>query len=308
MTFLFLSLAEREPAFRKVFSRALPDLEFSSDPSRIDPTSVQFVIGWTFPHDLGTRYPNLEIVFSTSAGIDQHAAIALPPRTKLVRMVESGLTSLIQAYVAMAVLALHRDLPAYLEQQRQAAWSKRPVVWADERRVGFLGLGELGLASMAALRPFGFQFSGWSRTPKALAGVTCHHGTEGLNLMLGETDILVCLLPLTAETQGILNRTLFAKLPKGAGLVQVGRGGHLDQEALIHALDSGQLSAAFIDVSEPEPLPSDHPMWRHPKIVMTPHIAGYTRPETAAMAVAENILRLRAGLDLIGLVDLRRGY
>src|SRR5690606_6031135 len=130
--------------------------------------------------------------------------------------------------------------------------------WADQRRVSVLGLGELGQASLQALKPFGFRLAGWSRSPKEIEGIRSYHGPEGLMAMLAKTDILICLLPLTAETRHILNADLFAQLPQGASLVQVGRGGHLDQEALLTSLDAGHLEAAFIDVTDPEPLPSDH--------------------------------------------------
>ncbi|WP_134500602.1 2-hydroxyacid dehydrogenase [Microvirga pakistanensis] len=308
MAFLILSYPKRVEAFRKIFACNLPDLPFVSDADEVDPAQVRYLMTWDFPSDLATRYPNVELIFSTGAGIDQVINAELPPKARLVRMVESGVTAMVRDYVVMAVLALHRDLPAFLEQQRKKIWKARDFVWADQRRVGILGLGQLGSTVAEALRSFGFQISGWSRTPKDIAGINCHHGADGLNAMLTETDILVCLLPLTDATRGILNADLFGRLPRGAALVQAGRGGHMDQQALLDALNRGQLSGAFVDVTNPEPLPAESPLWSHPRVILTPHVAGHSRAETAAEATVENIRRHRAGQPVTGLVDPARGY
>lgn len=308
MTFLILSFPERVETFRRIFARDLPEVKFAGSRAEVDPAEVRYLMTWVFPDDLQTAYPNLEVVFSVGAGIDQVVNSPLPPGARLVRMIESGLTSLMRDYVVMSVLALHRRLPAYIDQQRRREWVNLPFAWADQRRVGVLGLGELGQAALAALAPFGFPLAGWSRSERRIAGVRCHHGPEGLGAMLAETDILVCLLPLTPETRGILNADLFAQLPQGASLVQVGRGGHMDQDALLAALDSGHLQAAFVDVTDPEPLPAEHPLWSHPGVILTPHVAAHTRAETAAEATVANIRRILAGEAPLGLVDPARGY
>ncbi|OZI48459.1 2-hydroxyacid dehydrogenase [Bordetella genomosp. 4] len=308
MAFLMLSYPERVEVFRRAFARDLPSVPFYSDATQVDPHAVRYLMTWTFPDDLADRYPNLEVIFSVGAGIDQVAQTPVPPGAKLVRMIESGLTSLMRDYVVMSVLALHRRLPAYLEQQRRHEWINLDFVWADQRRVSVLGLGELGRASLEALKPFGFQLAGWSRSPKNIEGIHAYHGPDGLRTMLAATDILICLLPLTNETTYILNAELFAQLPRGASLVQVGRGKHMDQDALLAALDSGQLEAAFVDVTEPEPLPADHPLWSHAKVVLTPHIAAHTRADSAAAATIANMQRILAGKDPHGLVDPLRGY
>jgi len=205
------------------------------------------------------------------------------------------------------VLRHHRQLDHFEREQRSGRWSFALPPQAADRRIGIMGLGELGRAAARSLAGLGFPVGGWSRTRKELPGIeTFDHA--GWRAFLARTDILVCLLPLTGDTAGILDAATFAGLRRGAFVINVARGAHLVEGDLIAALDSGQLAGATLDVFRDEPLPADHPLWRHPKVLITPHVASYCSPATAAKGVVENIVRARAGQPLIHQVDRGRGY
>lgn len=308
MSILYRSDAARGRAWAGIFAAEAPDLPFHIWPDTGNPEAIEYLVAWQPPAAFLRSLPNLKLLFSIGAGVDQIGLEQLPDTVSVVRMVEPGIVSGIVEFATMAVLALHRNVLHYQRAQRAAEWLQLEVVRAAERRVGIMGLGVLGQAVLHALAPFDFALRGWSRTPKQLPGIACYSGSDALESFLGGCDILVCLLPLTDATCRILDQRLFMCLPRGAALVNLGRGGHLDQSALLEALDSGRISAAVLDVCEPEPLPSGHPYWQHPSILLTPHIAGVTRPDTAARIVLENIRRHRRGEPLHNVVDRAAGY
>jgi glyoxylate/hydroxypyruvate reductase A len=308
MTFLYKANTVRGMEWASLFSRHAPDLPFRLWPDIGDPAEVRYLAVWTPPDDIAATFPNLELVFSVGAGVDQFDVSKLPAHVPLVRMLEPGITETMVQYATMAVLALHRDLVAFIAQQRDHVWREIRVTPAAKRRVGVMGLGLLGQAVLDGLKSFGFPLAGWNRSPRSIEGVSCYAGKDALPEFLAQTDILVCLLPLTDETRGILNAGLFAQLPPGARLVNVGRGGHLVEADLIAALERGVLSAAILDVAEAEPLPADHPFWNHPRILLTPHNASMTTPGTAVEFVLDTIARHRRGEALPGRVDRARGY
>ncbi|MDA7961308.1 MAG: glyoxylate/hydroxypyruvate reductase A [Gammaproteobacteria bacterium] len=274
-----------------------------------DPAEIDYALVWKPKPGALAAFPNLKIIFSIGAGIDHLLGEDVLPRgLPVVRMVERALTAGMTEYVLYHVLRFHRFMPQYEAGRREGAWREIPQTPAWRRRVGLLGLGVLGADAARALAALGFDVAGWSRGEKNIRGVASHHGARGLREMLARSEILVCLLPLTAQTENILNAETFAQLPKGAFVINAARGGHCMEEDLLAALDSGHLAGAALDVFKTEPLEKSSPLWRHPRVYITPHIASMTVPATAAEHVMENIRRFRAGRELTHLADLAREY
>lgn len=224
----------------------------------------------------------------------------------LCRMVDPALTAGMVEYVVGHVLRHHLGMDRHI--LKQAGWSQVPVPLASERRVAMLGMGALGRACAAALQRLGFAVTGWSRTARVVPGIPCLHGEAGLEECLRAAEIVVTLLPLTAATEALLDARRLGWLPAGAVIINPGRGGLIDDAALIAALDAGRLGHATLDVFRTEPLPPEHPFWTHPRVTVTPHVAAATRADSAAAVVAENIRRGESGLPLLLLVDRARGY
>ena len=307
-SFVYKSDPVRGRQWAEVFREQAPHIDFRIWPDVGDPEHVRFLAAWVPPDDIASRFPKLQVLFSSGAGVDQFDFHALPADLPVVRMVEPGIVSGMVEYVTHAVLDLHRDMPQYRRQQQRAEWQPRQAKLAADRRVGVLGLGSLGQAVLGQLKAMGFDCAGWSRSQHHIEGVRCHSGSEGLADFLASTDILICLLPLTEATRGFLNAQLFEQLPRGAGLVHVGRGPQLVDVDLLAALDRGQIGDAILDVTDPEPLPAAHPFWSHAHIALTPHIASMTHPLSAARVVLDNLHRFDRGEPMVGLVDRVRGY
>lgn len=308
VTLLFKTDAERAEQWRALFAQHAPDIDVRFWPDVGDPQDIRYFAAWQPPADLLTRFPNLRVVFATSAGVDQFAPARFPENIDLVRMLDPGISQGIIEYLCFAVLALHRQMPLYLAQQRQRQWHAHTILPAAKRRIGVMGLGQLGSAALASLRPFGFPLSGWARSPKQIDGIRCYAGQQQLGDFLGQCDILICLLPLTEETQGILNAETFAALPRGAQLINLGRGDHLLEDDLLAALETGQLQQAIIDVLSSEPPPASHPFWHHPRIWLTPHIGAMTSPHSAFPHLLDNLRRHQRGEAMLGLVDRSASY
>jgi len=309
MAILFKSDTDRAEDWRAAIHALDPDIEVRAFPDIGDPEDIEAALIWNPPEGLLKTLPNLRVIFSLGAGVDHLLGDPhLPEGVPVVRMVDPALTAGMTEWVTLMVLRHHRELPRYEAQQRARTWKEHMPKPPWRRRVGVLGLGQLGADAARALAHLRLDVMGWSRSPKEIEGIACYHGDEGLEAMLGLSEILVCLLPLTEQTEGILDSRLFAKLPKGAYLINVGRGRHLVEDDLLTALESGHLSGAALDVFRREPLPRDHPFWTHPDIFVSPHIASLTMPETAARQVVENLHRLRSGGELSNVVDLARGY
>jgi glyoxylate/hydroxypyruvate reductase A len=307
MSLLLLSTPERAPIWRGILSDA-GETMFVGEDAVTDPALVTEIACWTPPKDLG-RYPNLRAMISVGAGVDHLPP--LPQGVALSRTLAPGIDAMVRDWVVMSTLMLHRDLPVYLEQARQGSWRTHPVRPASARNVGVLGMGRIGKLVADSLTAFGFDVAGLSRSGTSgepTPGDVPIFGMDRFDAFLGRSDILVCLLPLTSETKGILGKGTFDALPKGAGLIHAGRGKHLDIQALQEALDSGQLSAAVLDVTDPEPLPSDHWLWRDPRVIVTPHIAAQTDPREGAYHALAVIRALRQGAPVPGLVDREKGY
>ncbi|MBT0726683.1 glyoxylate/hydroxypyruvate reductase A [Rosenbergiella australiborealis] len=308
MSIVYWSSRQRGDIWQAWLAANAPDLPFYQWPETGDPCEVRYLVTWEIPEDLHKRFPNLAVIFSVGAGADQFMTAQIPDGVTVVRMIEPGLVDDMAAYITFSVVSLHRGIPRYLRQQQQQVWQKQDVPPASRCRVGLLGLGNLGQASARVLMSLGYSCSGWSRTPKSIAGMTSYVGDNQLAEFLKACDILVCLLPLTDRTRGILNRQLFDQLPHGAGLVHAGRGQHLDHQALIDALESGKISHAVVDVTDPEPLPEGHPFWTQANLWLTPHIASETHAESSVSVLLDNIRRHQQGKAMNGVVDLNRGY
>jgi len=309
MAFLFMCDVDLGVSWPRTLLDIEPGLDLREWPEIGDPADIDYALVWQPPRGALKSYPNLKAIFSVGAGIDHLASDPeLPAGVPVVRMVEPGLTAGMTEFVVMSVLYHHRFMLDYAAQARQRVWRKIGQVSARDRRVGIMGLGVLGGDAAEKLVALGFDVAGWSRSPKDLPGVACFHGTDGLLPFLNRSNILVCMLPLTRATTGILDARTFAALPRGAALISVGRGPHMVEADLLAALDSGHLDGATLDVFRDEPLPADSPFWRHPRVVVVPHVASLTIARAACELVIDNIRRFEAGQPLLHVVDLNKGY
>jgi glyoxylate/hydroxypyruvate reductase A len=293
------------------FAEFAPGLEVRnwSDPD-IDPHSVEYVMVWEPEHHRLATFPNLRMVCSAAAGIDHILSDpSLPRHLPLVRLVTADQAQRMGDYVCWAVLSLMRRIPEIIVEQRARGFDTSMTgESAPDTRVGVMGLGAMGARSAVMLAGLGFQVAGWSTSAKDIADVANFVGDAALPAFLARTDILVCLLPLTPATTGIIRAETIAQLPKGACVVNAGRGRHVVDADLITALDSGHLAGAVLDVFDPEPLPKESPFWAHPKVIVTPHVASFGSRRVRARHIAGVIAAFERGESIPGLYDPVRGY
>jgi glyoxylate/hydroxypyruvate reductase len=295
-------------AFRDAFKAQLPDLPIRIWPDVGEVKDIEYLAFMHPDFDQLPAFPNLKAMFSRSAGVESFIEHPKLPKVPLGKVEPAGGDPMMTEYVVMHVLRFHRDMPGYQAAQARKEWRRVPIVRPDQRRVGFLGYGMMAKAPALVLQSLGFKVSAWVRSPRPAAEVPLFHGPDQLERFLGQTDIAVCLLPLTAETEGIFCARTFAMMPSGSMLVNVGRGRHVVDKDLIAALDSGQLSYAALDALWPEPLPPESPLWLHPRVTVMPHVARRPTVVQLVSEVAANIRSLKAGGRMLQEIDTTRGY
>lgn len=293
----------------KALQKHRPDLDVRVYPDQKEYNEVTFALAWN--HTLGAfrAFPNLKCIASMGAGADHVLKDPeLPEGVVVTRIVDENLTQDMATFTLALVLNYIRGLSGYKAKQEGQVWRPASYKRANDVSVGVMGLGVLGTQVANTLRQNGFKVNGWATTQKPLEGVKTYAGEAELNDFLAQSEVLICLLPLTRETANILNKDTFAALPKGAFVINVARGEHLVEEDLLYMLDNGHLSGASLDVFRKEPLPATHPFWSHPRINITPHIASMTDPDAVVPQILENYDRLAQGEDLLHVVSQQKGY
>lgn len=295
------------------FRAAAPNRKFVTEPDSTDDPSIKYAVVWKQPQGILSSLSKLELVFSLGAGVDHVLTDTSLPDVPIARIVSPDLTLRMSEYVVWQVLDHFRQGAAYRSQQQNKIWKELAQPAATAITIGIVGLGVLGIASARILRALGFQLSGWSRTQKNIEGIDCYCGDAGMAELLATSDIVVVLLPLTAQTKGIINRDFLAAMKTdtpigGPVLINAGRGGLQREADILAALNSGALMAASLDVFETEPLDQKSSLWEHPGVMVTPHVAANSEPTVLAREVIEQIDRFENGHAPNGLVDRDAGY
>lgn len=294
-------------AWRAALAAALPEAEIAVWPEVS--TEPDYALVWRPPPELFTRVGAPKAIFNLGAGVDALLGVpTLPPDVPVIRLTDAGMAEQMAEYVTLGVLRAYREMGVYAAQQRDGRWEPRPRLAKAGFGVGLMGFGVLGQAVATALAPFGFPLACWSRTRKTLQGMTSFAGTDELPAFLALANVLVCTLPATPETDGILDRSALSQLPRDAHVVNIARGSLIVDADLIALLDSGHLAGATLDVFRTEPLPADHPFWHHPRVTVTPHVSAATLIPESVAQVAAKIRRLENGEAVSGGIDRQRGY
>jgi len=309
MAFLIIAPELKVSSWVKHLSILEPGIDIRIWPEVGDVDDIEFALCWNHPQGEFKKYKNLKCIASIGAGVDHIMRDPdLPIGVPVTRVVEPSMAQSMSEYAVLGVLNYCRHLDLYRTDQSQKKWQPRTPLLAADMRIGIMGLGQLGKDAAKKLNYLGFPVTGWSQTPKDIEGVKCLAGADALDDFLSRARILICMLPLTPKTRGILNHKTFNKLPAGAYLINIARGQHLIEKDLLAALDSGQLAGACLDVFEVEPLPEDHPFWSHPNIIVTPHISSITYPKAVAPQIIDNYHRMKSGKALLHIADVGRGY
>ena len=309
MAFLIIMPTLKTASWEKRIRAAEPEIDLRVWPEVSKPEEIIFAFTWRHPHGEFKRFPNLKCIASMGAGVDNILSDPdLPENVPVSRIVDPSMAQSMSEFVVMSVLNYCRGTRFFTEMETERKW--QPVIpkLAANETVGILGLGQLGLDAALKLQALGFEVAGWRRTDRTVKDVPAYSGPDQFNVFLARSRILVNMLPLTPSTENILNRDTFAQLPRGAYLINVARGQHLVEEDLLAAIESGQLSGACLDVFRTEPLPPDHPFWRHPDIIVTPHIASLTNPAAVIPQIMDNYRRVLEDRDVVNTVDRTRGY
>jgi glyoxylate/hydroxypyruvate reductase len=304
----FHSEMDSADEWREALASQFENFKFSVGDEVDHPESVDVAMVWTLPDGGLERFVNLRAILSLGAGVNQLDPQRLPRQVPLARLVDASLTRTMVDYAKAAVYRYHRRFHIFERQSRDRNWTYIAPTLTADTSVGVLGLGEIGREIALAMRREGFNVRGWSRSPKQLESVETYTGRDGLNAMVGRCAVIINVLPLTNETRHILSRELFAHFSEGTCLINLGRGMHLVEADLLHAIDMGKVEGATLDVACIEPLPDLHPFWNHPNILITPHVAGASIPMTAVANIAANIRKAMAGERLSQQVDRERGY
>jgi glyoxylate/hydroxypyruvate reductase A len=281
-----------------------PELEFVEWPGAGDPAAIEAAVVWRPPAELFESLSSLRCICVLGAGVDHLFALGdAVPQVPVIRLVDPLMAERMASYVLAVVLCHQRQLDLYRRQQEAQVWRRHAHRDIGATRVGIMGLGAMGRATALLLARVGYDVAGWSRSARSIEGIRCMAGAEEWHPFLARSDVLVCLLPLTASTRGILDREVFDRLPEGALLINAARGEHLVESDLIAVLDAGRLGGAVLDVFAEEPLPPEHVFWRHPKVTVTPHVASLSEPDSGAARMVEALRAVRAGRTPAHLVE-----
>ncbi len=308
MSVLFYSKTDDPRPWRRAFAAALPEMPFKVWPDVEDIDSVRYALVWNPPPGLLKTLPKLRAVLALGAGVDALLADTTTPQVPVVRLLDAGLAPQMAEYAVYAVLRFHRRMRDYERQQQQRIWNQLTPLAASGWSVGVMGAGVIGGLILKHLVALGYRTCGWSRSGTSIEGVESFAGESGLDAFLSNCRVVINVLPLTPLTTSILGRRTFDAMPRGSYVVNIGRGGHLVEEDLLDALDSGQIGGAMLDVFNDEPLPQSSRLWSHPKVIVTPHIAGVTIAAEAEAQVIENVKRMERGEQPVGVVDRAKGY